>query len=210
MSGDDHLPIVVAITGATGAIYGIRTLEVLRAEAIETHLVVSRWAEKTIAAETSWKPSDVRALADHVYSEDDLDAPPASGDLLTRGMIVAPCSMKSLAAVAHGITENLVHRAAEVSLMEGRRLLLLVRESPFSVIHLENMLAVAKAGAIVMPPVPAFYARPRSLDEMVDHTVGRMLDHFGVGHDLVRRWGERRRRGWTPRIAPGGGGDASS
>lgn len=209
MSSGDQMPIVVAMTGATGAIYGIRTLEVLRAERIETHLVVSRWAEKTITAETSWKPAEVRALASHAYDEHDLDAPLASGELLTRGMVVAPCSMKSLAAVAHGITENLVHSAADVTLREGRRLLLLVRESPLSVIHLENMLTVARVGAIVMPPVPAFYAKPRTLEEMVDHTVGRMLDHFGIAHDLVRRWGQRR-SAWIPRIAPGAGGDASS
>ncbi len=191
--GEAHpLPIVVGITGATGAIYGVRALEVLRDAGIETHLVVSEWAEKTIVAETPWKPEDVRALADHVYDESELDAPPGSGSFRTRGMLIAPCSMKSLAAVAHGISQNLIHRAAEVHIKERRTLLLLVRESPLSVIHLENMLTVARAGAIVMPPVPAFYARPKGLDEMVDHTVGRMLDHVDVPHDLVRRWGEKR------------------
>jgi 4-hydroxy-3-polyprenylbenzoate decarboxylase len=195
-------PVVVAMTGATGAIYGIRALEALRAAGVETHLVISRWAETTIVAETNWRPAGVRALADNVYEEQELDAPPSSGSLITRGMVVAPCSMKSLAAIAHGLAENLIHRSAEVTLKEGRRLLLLVRESPLSVIHLENMLTVAKAGAIVMPPVPAFYAKPRTIDEMVDHTVGRMLDHFDVQHELVRRWGERRGT-WTPRLEPG-------
>jgi 4-hydroxy-3-polyprenylbenzoate decarboxylase len=182
------------MTGATGAIYGIRALEALREAGVETHLVISGWAERTIVAETDRKPAEVRALATHVWDEDDLDAPPASGSLLTRGMLVAPCSMRSLAAIAHGISENLIHRAAEVTIKERRKLLLLVRESPLSVIHLENMLAVARVGALVVPPVPAFYARPRTIAEMVDHTVGRILDHFDVRHDLVRRWGERRTR----------------
>jgi len=203
---EPELPVVVAMTGATGAIYGIRLLQALGQAGVETHLVLSRWAEATILAETSWKPTDVRALADHVWDEDDLEAPPASGSLLTRGMLVAPCSMKSLAAIAHGITENLIHRAAEVTMKERRTLLLLVREAPLSVIHLENMLRVARAGVLVVPPVPAFYARPRTIEEMVDHTVGRMLDHVGVEHDLVRRWGERRAPRWTPRVERGGPG----
>ncbi len=201
---DRPLPLVVAMTGATGAIYGVRALEALREAGVETHLVISGWAERTILAETDRKPAEVRALATHVWEEDDLDAPPASGSLLTRGMLVAPCSMKSLAAIAHGISENLIHRAAEVTIKERRKLLLLVRESPLSVIHLENMLTVARAGALVVPPVPAFYARPRTIAEMVDHTVGRVLDHFGVPHDLVRRWGEPR-PGWEPHTEPGGG-----
>jgi 4-hydroxy-3-polyprenylbenzoate decarboxylase len=180
------------MTGATGVVYGVRTLEALRSAGVETHLVISEWAARTIVAETRWKPEDVRALADEVYDESELDAPPGSGSFPTGGMIVAPCSMKSLAAIAHGISQNLIHRAAEVTLKERRTLLLLVRESPLSVIHLENMLSVARAGALVVPPVPAFYARPRDLDEMVDHTVGRMLDHFAVPHGLVRRWGEKR------------------
>lgn len=196
-------PIVVAMTGATGAIYGIRLLEALSASGVETHLVISAWAERTIVAETAWKPAEVRRLADHVYAEGDLEAPPGREGFASRGMVVAPCSMKSLAAIANGITENLIHRAAELALEEQRRLLLLVRESPLSVIHLENMLRVARAGALVMPPVPAFYAKPKTLNDMVDHTVGRMLDHFDVGHELVRRWGERRGT-WTPRIEPGG------
>lgn len=200
------LPIVVAMTGATGAIYGIRLLEALDAAGVETHLVVSEWAEKTILAETRWKPAEVLRLAHHAYDEADLDAPPGGDQLRTRGMIVAPCSMKSLAAIANGITESLIHRAAEVTIKEQRRLLMLVRESPLSVIHLENMLRAAKTGAIVMPPAPAFYAKPKTLDDVVDHTVGRMLDHFGIDHGLVRRWGERRRAAWTPRVEPGGGG----
>lgn len=204
-SSERDLPVVVAMTGATGAIYGIRLLEALAARGVPTHLVISRWADATIVAETSRKPAEVRRLADHVYEEDQLDAVIAFDGTDTRGMLVAPCSMKSLAAIANGITENLIHRAAEVTLKEGRRLLLLVREAPLSVIHLENMLRVAKAGAIVMPPVPAFYAKPKSIDDIVDHTVGRMLDHLAVDHEMVHRWGERRRRAWIPRIEPGGG-----
>lgn len=193
-SAEEHLPLVVAMTGATGAIYGIRILQVLRQAGVETHLIMSEWARRTIVAETEWRPEEVLALADRSYEEHEELAPPSSGSLLTMGMIVAPCSMRSLAAIANGISENLIHRAADVAIKEGRRLLLLVREAPLSVIHLENMLRVARAGAIVVPPVPAFYARPRTLEEMVDHTVGRVLDQFGIEHGLVRRWGERRAR----------------
>ncbi|HEX6724156.1 MAG TPA: UbiX family flavin prenyltransferase [Gaiella sp.] len=187
-----QLPVLVAMTGATGAIYGIRLLEVLRELDVETHLVVSRWAGATIKTETDRRVDDVRALATVVYDEDDLAAPPASSGFATTGMVIAPCSMRTLAAVANGLADNLVQRAAAVHLQEGRRLLLLARESPLSVIHLENMLRVAKAGAVVAPPVPAFYAKLRTLDEMVDHTVGRALDQLGVEHGRIRRWGERR------------------
>jgi 4-hydroxy-3-polyprenylbenzoate decarboxylase len=187
-----ELPVVVAMTGATGAIYGIRLLEVLRELEVETHLVVSRWAEATIKTETDRRVDGVRALASVVYDEDDLAAPPASSAFVTAGMVVAPCSMRTLAALANGVSDNLVQRAAAVHLQERRRLLLLARESPLSVIHLENMLRVAKAGAVVAPPVPAFYAKLHSLDEMVDHTVGRALDQLGVEHERIRRWGERR------------------
>lgn len=187
-------PVLVAMTGATGAIYGIRLLEVLRELEVETHLVVSRWAEATIKTETDRRVDEVRALATAVYGEHDLAAPPASSGFPTAGMVVAPCSMRTLAAVANGLSDNLVQRAAAVHLQEGRRLVLLARESPLSVIHLENMLRVAKAGAVVAPPVPAFYAKLDSLDEMVDHTVGRMLDQLGIAHERISRWGERRAR----------------
>ncbi len=180
--------IVVGMTGASGAIYGIRLLEALRDEPIEVHLVMSEWARKTIVLETDYRAATVAKLADVVYPEDDMSAPVGSGSFVAEGMIVAPCSMKSLAAIANGLSQNLLHRAADCMLKERRRLVLLVREAPLSVIHLENMLRVARAGAIVSPPVPAFYARPRSLDEMVDHTIGRLLDHFGVERGMVRRW----------------------
>jgi 4-hydroxy-3-polyprenylbenzoate decarboxylase len=189
----DALPVVVGMSGATGAIYGIRLLEVLRDVGLETHLVVSRWADATILTETSSKPAAVRALAAQVHDVDDLGSPLADPSFPTAGMLVAPCSMRTLAAVANGVCENLLQRAAEIHLQERRRLILLARESPLSVIHLDNMLRVARAGAIVAPPVPAFYARPATLDEMIDHTVGRALDQLGVSHELVRRWGERRR-----------------
>jgi 4-hydroxy-3-polyprenylbenzoate decarboxylase len=185
-------PLLVAMTGATGAIYGVRLLETLYELGVEAHLIVSRWAEATIKTETERRPEDLRALAAVVYDEEDLAAPPASSAFETAGMIVAPCSMRTLAAVANGLSDNLIQRAADVHLTERRKLVLLVRESPLSVIHLENMLRVAKAGAVVAPPVPAFYAKLRSLDDMVDHTVGRALDQLGVEHERIRRWGERR------------------
>ncbi len=185
-------PLLVAMTGATGAIYGVRLLETLYELGVEAHLIVSRWAEATIKTETDRRPEDLRALAAVVYDEEDLAAPPASSAFETAGMIVAPCSMRTLAAVANGLSDNLIQRAADVHLKERRKLVLLVRESPLSVIHLENMLRVAKAGAVVAPPVPAFYAKLRSLDDMVDHTVGRALDQLGVEHERIRRWGERR------------------
>jgi 4-hydroxy-3-polyprenylbenzoate decarboxylase len=185
-------PIVVAMTGATGAVYGIRLLEALRELGVETHLVVSRWAEVTLRTETDLSLERIRALATASYDESDLDAPPASPELATTGMVVAPCSMRTLAAIAHGLRENLVQQAAAVHLQEGRRLVLLVRESPLSVVHLENMLLAARAGAVIAPPLAAFYARLESLDEMVDHTVGRTLDSLGVEHERIRRWGERR------------------
>jgi 4-hydroxy-3-polyprenylbenzoate decarboxylase len=190
--------LTVGMTGATGAIYGVRILEVLRDTPVETHLIMSSWARKTIVAEVGRKPDEVAGLADFVYEEDNQAARLSSGSFLTGGMLVAPCSMKTLAAIANGYAENLIQRSADVCLKEGRKLLLLVRESPLNVIHLENMTRLARMGVVIMPPVPAFYARPRSLDEMIDHTVGRALDHFGIELNLVRRWGERRRPGPPP------------
>jgi 4-hydroxy-3-polyprenylbenzoate decarboxylase len=190
--------LTVGMTGATGAIYGVRILEVLRDTPVETHLIMSSWARKTIVAEVGRKPDEVAGLADFVYEEDNQAARLSSGSFLTGGMLVAPCSMKTLAAIANGYAENLIQRSADVCLKEGRKLLLLVRESPLNVIHLENMTRLARMGVVIMPPVPSFYARPRSLDEMIDHTVGRALDHFGIELNLVRRWGERRRPGPPP------------
>ena len=185
-------PVVVAMTGATGAVYGIRLLEALRELGIETHLVVTRWAEATIRTETDMSLESIRSLATVVHEESDLAALPGRPDFATAGMVIAPCSMRTLAAVAHGLTENLVQLAASTHLRERRRLVLLVRESPLSVIHLENMLLAARAGAVIAPPLAAFYAQLESLDDMVDHTVGRTLDSLGVEHTRIRRWGERR------------------
>jgi len=190
--------LVVGLSGATGAIYGVRILEVLQDTPVETHLIMSTWARKTITAEVGRNPDDVAALADHVYDESNQAARLSSGSFLTGGMLIAPCSMKTVAAIASGYADNLISRTADVCLKEGRKLVLLARESPLNAIHLENMLKLARMGVVIMPPVPAFYARPRSLDEMVDHTVGRVLDHFGIELNLVRRWGDRRRPGPPP------------
>jgi polyprenyl P-hydroxybenzoate/phenylacrylic acid decarboxylase-like protein len=180
------------MTGATGAVYGIRLLEALRELDVETHLVVSRWAEATIRTETDMPLEKIRALATAVHEESDLTALPGSPEFATVGMVIAPCSMRTLAAVAHGLTENLIQLAARVHLRERRRLVLLVRESPLSVVHLENMLLAARAGAVIAPPLAAFYAQLESLDDMIDHTVGRTLDSLGVEHARIRRWGEPR------------------
>lgn len=182
--------IVVGITGATGAIYGIRLLEALKDAGVETHLVISAWALKTISIETSYRPNAVLELADHTYRVDNQAAAISSGSFITDGMIIAPCSVKTLSAIANGYSDNLIARAADVTLKEQRKLVLLVRESPLNSIHLQNMLKLATAGAVIAPPVPAFYADLQSLDDMIAHTVGRVLDQFRIEHALVRRWAE--------------------
>ncbi len=180
--------LVVGITGATGVVYGVRLLEVLRRLGVETHLVMTRPAALTIGYELDRTPAEVKALADRVHPVHDVGSPLASGSFRCLGMVVAPCSMRTLAAVAHGFADNLLTRAADVMLKERRRLVLLVRETPLSLVHIENMAAATRAGAVIMPPLPAFYARPRTLEEMVDHTVGRVLDLFGLANDLAPRW----------------------
>lgn len=182
--------LVVGISGATGIIYGVRLLEVLRGAGIETHLVVSRAGDMTRAYETSLTAAQLRALADHVYAPRDMAAPIASGSFRTLGMVIAPCSVRSLCEIATGVTSTLLTRAADVVLKERRPLVLLVRETPLHVGHLRAMLAAAEAGAIIAPPVPAFYTRPRTLEDMVDQTVGRALDLLDIETDLVARWGE--------------------
>jgi flavin prenyltransferase len=183
--------LIVGITGASGAIYGIRLLEVLRGHGeIETHLVMTNPAERTIAEETSYAVADVRGMAGVVHTVADIGASIASGSFQTLGMVVAPCSIHTVAAIAACIADNLLIRAADVVLKEGRKLVLLVRETPLHTGHLRSMLAAAEAGAVIMPPVPAFYHRPRTLEQVIDHTVGRVLDRFGVAHDLSPRWGE--------------------
>jgi 4-hydroxy-3-polyprenylbenzoate decarboxylase len=192
--------LIVAITGATGSIYGIRLLEVLHGSEVETHLVVSRWGARTLVHETPFSLDQVRQLATRAYSDDDQGAALSSGSFLTAGMVIAPCSMRTLAAVAHGHAETLVHRAADVVLKERRRLALLVRESPLSEIHLENMLKLARMGAVIAPPVPAFYDRPGSLDDLVNHTVQRTLDLFDIHLDVAERWNGFRARAGVARV----------
>jgi flavin prenyltransferase len=180
--------LIIGISGASGAIYGIRLLEVLRETDIETHLIISRSAQITIACETQYSLDNVHALADVVHPTTDLSAPVSSGSFETMGMIVAPCSMRSLAEIGLGLTSTLLTRAADVCLKERRRLALLPRETPLNASHIKNMLAVTEMGGIIMPPVPAFYAKPANLDDMVNHTIGRTLDMFGLEHALVKRW----------------------
>jgi polyprenyl P-hydroxybenzoate/phenylacrylic acid decarboxylase-like protein len=180
--------IVLAMTGATGAAYGIRLLEVLKELGVERHLVMSEWAEVTLRHETSWTLSDVRALASVVHARTNQGASIASGSFRPDGMIVAPCSMRSLAAIRHGTGDGLIARAADVTLKERRRLVLLARESPLSEVHLENMLGLTRMGAIVAPPVPAFYNHPASIEDVVDHTVARVLDLFDLESPRLRRW----------------------
>jgi 4-hydroxy-3-polyprenylbenzoate decarboxylase len=180
--------LIVALSGATGSIYGVRLLECLRDAGVETHLVISRWGVRTLLHETSYSKEQVEALATVAYAPADMGAAISSGSFRTDGMIVAPCSAKTLAAIAHGVGENLIHRAADVILKERRKLVLAVREAPLSDIHLENMLKLSRMGAIVMPPMPAFYTRPRTLDDVVNHTVARLLDQFGLEAPGLARW----------------------
>jgi 4-hydroxy-3-polyprenylbenzoate decarboxylase len=180
---------VVAITGATGAVYGVRLLEHLRATpGVETHLVMSDAATLTLHQETGLQRRDVEALAHVVHKNREIGASIASGSFPTDGMVIAPCSMKTLAAVAHGLSDNLVARAADVILKERRRLILMVRETPFNLAHLRNMTAVTEMGGIVFPPLPSFYHRPATIEEMVDHSVARVLDLLGVENGLAPRW----------------------
>lgn len=181
--------LIVAITGATGAIYGIKMLEALRdSGSVETHLILSRWAEKTISQETSYQLDRVLNLADDYYDIADIGAPIASGSFLTSGMVIVPCSMKTVAAVAHGYANNLIVRAADVTLKERRRLVIVARETPLSEIHLENMLRLTRSGGIIVPPVPAFYNRPRTIDDLVMHLISRILDLFEIPNSYTRRW----------------------
>ena len=182
--------LIVGISGASGVVYGVKILEVLKDKDIETHLVMTRSAEITLAHEMDMKVSEVKDLATKVYGPDDIAAAISSGSFKTQGMIVAPCSIRSLSEIAYGQTTNLLSRAADVALKERRRVVLLLRETPLHLGHIRSMAAATEAGAIVMPPVPAFYARPQSLDEMVAHTVGRALDLFEIDTGEVRRWGE--------------------
>ncbi|MEH6755381.1 MAG: UbiX family flavin prenyltransferase [Alphaproteobacteria bacterium] len=180
--------LIVGISGATGITYGIRLLEVLQDTDVETHLVVSRPGLMTLNYETNLSRDDLYALADHVYNPSDVGAAISSGSMLTLGMVVAPCAVKSAAEIAYGATQTLLTRAADVTLKERRRLVLMVRESPLHTGHLRTLTQASEIGAIVMPPMPAFYPKPESIEDMVDHTIGRVLDLYAIDHSLSKRW----------------------
>jgi 4-hydroxy-3-polyprenylbenzoate decarboxylase len=180
--------LIVGLTGATGAILGVRLLEALKDCDVESHLVMSNWARRTIEHETPYTFKQVCALATVYHNPADMAAEISSGSFITEGMVVIPCSMRTLGCIAHGYGEHLVHRAADVVLKERRRLVLVVREAPLSEIHLENMLKLARMGVTITPPVPAFYNHPKSIDDIVDHIVARVLDQFGISAPFAKRW----------------------
>jgi 4-hydroxy-3-polyprenylbenzoate decarboxylase len=180
--------VIVGMTGATGTIFGVRLLQVLQGTGVETHLVMSKWAARTLVEETSYTAEQVQQLATRVYALGDQGAALSSGSFLTDGMIVVPCSMRTLAAIAHGLGDNLIHRAADVILKERRRLVLAIREAPLSDIHLENMLKLSRMGVVICPPVPAFYNRPQTIDDIVNYSVARLLDQLDIHLDVHDRW----------------------
>jgi flavin prenyltransferase len=187
--------LIVAITGATGTVFGVRLLEMLQETDVETHLIMSRWAARTLVLETSCTVEQVEALAARVYPLTDQGAAVSSGSFLTLGMVVVPCSMRTLAAIAHGLGDNLIHRAADVILKERRKLVLAVREAPLSDIHLENMLKLSRMGVVICPPMPAFYNKPQSVDDLVNYTAARLLDQLGIHLDVRNRWTGMRQAG---------------
>lgn len=180
--------IIVAITGASGAIYGVRLLECLSSKNLEVYLVISKWGGYILEKETDYSLEEVKNLANESFLEDRLDGRISSGSFQFSGMVIIPCSMKTLAAISQGYAHNLICRAADVTIKEHRRLIIVPRETPLSKIHLENMLRLAKLGAVILPPVPAFYSGPTTLKEVIDHTVGRVLDHLQIEHQLYQRW----------------------
>jgi len=182
--------IVVAITGATGAIYGVRLLEALNSCSVEVHVVVSNWGIKTLELETNYTLDKIKELSHCFYDYKNVGAAIASGSFRTQGMVIIPCSMKTLSAISHGITDNLIVRAADVALKERRKLILVPRETPLNKIHLDNMQKASSAGAYIVPPMPAFYYKPKSIGDIVNHFVGRILDLFNLQHNLCKRWGE--------------------
>ncbi len=181
-------PLVVAITGATGVVYGVEMLRVLKELGVETHLILSEAAVTNLAIETRYTVSEVKALATVVHSNKDVGAAPASGSFRTQGMVVAPCTIKTLSAVANSFTYNLVVRAADVTLKEGRKLVLMVRETPLHRGHLQLMTRAAELGAVILPPMPAFYHQPESVMDLVHQSIGKALDQLGIEHELFRRW----------------------
>jgi len=181
--------LIVGITGASGAMYGIRLLEVLStSKEVETHLIISEAGEKMIRHETDWQPEKVRALADVCYDVNDIGAELSSGSFKRDGMVIAPCSMKTLSALANSYADNLISRSADTTLKERKRLVLLVRETPLHLGHLRNMVKLTEMGAVVFPPVPAFYNKPQTIQDLIDHTIGRVLDMFDIEHNLFARW----------------------
>src|SRR5437899_12057014 len=180
--------LVVGITGATGTSFVVRLFQMLHGSGVETHLVISKWAARTLLHETEHTFKEVQVLATHNYRPDDQGAAISSGSFITLGMVIAPCSMRTLAAIAHGLGDNLIHRAADVILKERRKLVLVVRESPFNEIHLENMLKLSRMGVVILPPLPAFYNHPQNLDDLVNHITMRIIDQFDVHLDVMNRW----------------------
>jgi len=184
------LKLIVGITGSTGVIYGVRLLEVLKKKQIQTHLIISQWAKKCLSMETDFPIDYVKSLANTMSDETNMAASISSGTHKIDGMIVIPCSMKTLSSIANGYDETLVARAAGVTLKESRKLILVTRETPLTAINLENMLKLARLGVVILPPVPGFYTKPKTIDEIVNHTVGKCLDQLNIEHDLFKRWGE--------------------
>jgi 4-hydroxy-3-polyprenylbenzoate decarboxylase len=180
--------LIVGMTGSTGAIFGIRLLEALKHSEVESHLIISKWAQRTIEHETRHTLEQVRSLATVVHSQGDMGASISSGSFITEGMVVIPCSVRTLGGIANGYGEHLVHRAADVILKERRRLVLVVRETPLSEVHLENMLKLARMGVVMLPPMPAFYNHPKTVDDVIDHIVFRVLDQFGIAAPFAKRW----------------------
>jgi 4-hydroxy-3-polyprenylbenzoate decarboxylase len=180
--------LIVAITGATGTIFGVRLLQMLQGSGVETHLIMSKWGVRTLIHETEYTAEQVERMATHHYPFGDQGAQISSGSFTTLGMVISPCSMRTLAAIASGLGDNLIHRAADVILKERRKLVLVVRESPFNDIHLENMLKLSRMGVVILPPVPAFYNHPQNLDDMINHVAMRTLDQFDIHLDVMNRW----------------------
>src|ERR1700674_3207983 len=195
--------LIIGMTGSTGAIFGVPMLEALKGSDVESHLIISKWAQRTLEHETSYTVEQVRALAKVVHSQGDMGASLSSGSFKTEGMVVIPCSVRTLGCIANGYGEHLVHRAADVVLKERRRLVLVVRETPLSEVHLENMLKLARLGVVMLPPMPAFYNHPQTVDDVVDHIVFRVLDQFGIAAPFAKRWDGHMQSAAT--IAAGGG-----
>ncbi|MEM2851408.1 MAG: UbiX family flavin prenyltransferase [Candidatus Bathyarchaeia archaeon] len=186
----ERMRLVVAITGASGSVYGKRLLEVLREKGVETHLIVTKVAEEIMKDEIGLSKEEVARLATRLYANDDLSASITSGSFNTAGMVIVPCSTKTLAGIAHGYSDNLVLRAADVTIKERRKLVLVIRETPLSAIHLKNMLYLAKLGVVILPASPAFYFKPKTIDDLANFIVGKILESFGMEHTLYKKWGE--------------------